>query len=454
MIADLKPYPEYKESGLPWLGQVPTHWEVLRIKSAIRNIIEQTSEMKVDEVYLALEHVESWTGKARPKFDSSLFIGQVKRFRKSDVLFGKLRPYLAKVTSIQRDGVCSGEFMVLRPSNASVISKYLENFMRAKPIIDVINGSTFGAKMPRADWQFCGNLRFLIPPPEEQEAIVRFLDWATGRLDRAIRAKRKIIALLNEKKQVIIQRAVTRGLDPNVPLKPSGIPWLGDIPAHWSLTPNRAFLRIRKVLVGARHGDYKLLSLTKRGVLIRDMTIGGKFSSFWERSQEVRPGDLVFCLFDVEETPRTVGLSKHLGMISGDYTVFECSDSLTASFVESFYIAMDDRKLLSPLYSGLRKRIQKPEFLAVSTPLPPSDEMVAIAKFLEDSLKTIQCLIDNMSHEVNLLFEYRTRLIADVVTGKLDVREAVAKLPNEVIGEVVDELAEEEPETDDPEVET
>jgi len=283
---------------------------------------------------------------------------------------------------------------------------------------------------------------------------VRFLDWATGRLDRAIRAKRKIIALLNEKKQVIIQRAVTRGLDPNVPLKPSGIPWLGDIPAHWSLTPNRAFLRIRKVLVGARHGDYKLLSLTKRGVLIRDMTIGGKFSSFWERSQEVRPGDLVFCLFDVEETPRTVGLSKHLGMISGDYTVFECSDSLTASFVESFYIAMDDRKLLSPLYSGLRKRIQKPEFLAVSTPLPPSDEMVAIAKFLEDSLKTIQCLIDNMSHEVNLLFEYRTRLIADVVTGKLDVREAVAKLPNEVIGEVVDELAEEEPETDDPEVET
>ncbi|TVQ93648.1 MAG: restriction endonuclease subunit S, partial [Chromatiaceae bacterium] len=245
MIADLKPYAEYKESGLPWIGQVPGHWDVRRMKSSVMNVIEQTLEMSSDEVYIALEHVESWTGKARPQLGSNLFTGQVKRFRQGDVLFGKLRPYLAKVTRISNDGVCAGEFFVLRPADKAVSSAYLEYQLRAKHTIDVINGSTFGAKMPRADWQFCGNLPIPLPPPTEQAAIVRFLDWANGRLEQAIRAKRKVIALLNEQKQAIIHRAVTCGLEPSVPLKPSGIPWLGDIPQHWEVMPLKGVCAIQ-----------------------------------------------------------------------------------------------------------------------------------------------------------------------------------------------------------------
>ena len=211
------------------------------------------------------------------------------------------------------------------------------------------------------------------------------------------------------------------------------------MPAHWSLTPNRTFLRIRKVLVGFRHSEYQLLSLTKSGVVVRDVTTGGKFSSFWERSQEVRPGDLVFCFFDVEETPRTVGLSKHFGMISGDYTVMECADALTAAFVECFYKAMDDRKLLSPLYSGLRKRIPKPEFLAVVTPIPPREEQIAIVRSIKESPSSIERSAERMRHEVRLLAEYRTRLVADVVTGKLDVRDAAARLPEEAIPDTAED---------------
>jgi type I restriction enzyme S subunit len=118
-------------------------------------------------------------------------------------------------------------------------------------------------------------------------------------------------------------------------------------------------------------------------------------------------------------------------MISGDYTVMECSDATTAAFVECFYKAMDDRKLLSPLYSGLRKRIPKPEFLAVVTPIPPRGEQVAIVRSIEESLSGIERSAERMRHEVRLLAEYRTRLVADVVTGKLDVREAAAQLPEE-----------------------
>src|SRR4051812_21466477 len=108
MIADLKPYPEYKESGLSWLGQIPKHWELKRTKSCVANIIDQTTQMESGDLYVALENIESWTGLVRPQQGENLFASQVKRFQPNDVLFGKLRPYLAKVTRLQSRGVCVG----------------------------------------------------------------------------------------------------------------------------------------------------------------------------------------------------------------------------------------------------------------------------------------------------------------------------------------------------------
>ena len=164
-------------------------------------------------------------------------------------------------------------------------------------------------------------------------------------------------------------------------MKDSGLPWVGEVPEHWNLVPNRAMLRRRKILVGDRHNEYELLSLTKAGIIVRDISTGrGKFSADMGTSQEVRTGDMVFCLFDVPETPRTVGLSQHSGMITGAYTVFECHNQQLACFLEAFYISMDDRKLLSPLYSGLRNTIPPPKFMGTKSPIPPSDEQTAIVR--------------------------------------------------------------------------
>jgi type I restriction enzyme S subunit len=190
---------------------------------------------------------------------------------------------------------------------------------------------------------------------------------------------------------------------------------------------------VRKALVGERHTDYQLLSLTKRGVIIRDLSENkGKFSSDMGTSQEVRPGDLVFCLFDVPETPRTVGLSKHRGMITGAYTVMESDDLSVARFVEAFYIAMDDRKLLSPLYSGLRNTIPKARLLGAKTPIPPASELGDILAFVTAESTRIQGAVDKLEREISLLQEYRARLVADVVTGKVDVREAANKVPEDI----------------------
>ena len=210
-------------------------------------------------------------------------------------------------------------------------------------------------------------------------------------------------------------------LNPYPEMKDTGIPWVGKAPEHWKLVPNRALMRQRKTLVGERHSAYRLLSLTKQGVIVRDVTSGkGKFSADMGTSQEVRTGDLVFCLFDVPETPRTVGLSRHDGMITGAYTVFECSDALLAAYLDSFYRAMDDRKLLSPLYSGLRNTIPPPRFLGTKTPMPPPDEQAAIVRFLNHANQRIEKTIRAKRKVIALLNEQKQVIIHRAVTRGLD----------------------------------
>ena len=205
-----KPYPKYKHSGVEWLGEVPEHWEVRRLKSSVAHINEQTNAK--NHLYIALEHVESWTGRLLAPSGDVQFDSQVKRFRAGDVLFGKLRPYLAKVVRPEQEGVCVGEFFVLRPKHA-VAPRYLEVVLRSAPAIDFVNSSTYGAKMPRADWTFVGGMLFPHPPIHEQTAIVRFLDEQAASIDRAAEAARREIELLKEYRTRLIADVVTGKLD-------------------------------------------------------------------------------------------------------------------------------------------------------------------------------------------------------------------------------------------------
>lgn len=210
-------------------------------------------------------------------------------------------------------------------------------------------------------------------------------------------------------------------LKPYPAYKDSGLAWVGNVPNHWPVVPNRGIFKLRKVLVGDRHKDFKLLSLTKLGVIVRDISTGkGKFSADMGTSQEVRPGDLVFCLFDVPETPRTVGLSRHRGMITGAYTVFTCPNPDLVEYIEFFYRAMDDRKLLSPLYSGLRNTIQKERFLGTKTPQPPPDEQAAIVKFLDWANARLERTICAKRRVIALLTEQKQAIIHRAVTRGLD----------------------------------
>lgn len=202
-----------KPSGVEWLGNMPKHWELRRLKFLASNTTNQTTTKASDEIYLAMEHVQSWTGVAQPLEGEVEFASTVKRFVADDVLFGKLRPYLAKVTRAKRDGVCVSEFLVLRSRKELILPAYLEQLLRCKRVIDLINSSTAGAKMPRADWTFIGNVRLPVPRNDEQEAILSHIEIETKDLDEAIARAEEEIKLIGEYRDRQIADVVTGQVD-------------------------------------------------------------------------------------------------------------------------------------------------------------------------------------------------------------------------------------------------
>ena len=203
--------------------------------------------------------------------------------------------------------------------------------------------------------------------------------------------------------------------------KDSGVEWLGDIPSHWNCLSNKNIFKIRKSLVGKRSSEYELLSLTLRGIIKRDMdNPEGKFPAEFDTYQEVRVGDFVFCLFDVEETPRTVGLSDFNGMITGAYTVFEVNNNFDKKFLYYFYLNLDQNKRLKPLYRGLRNTIPKDSFMAFKSFVPSKIEQTAIANFLDEKTSKIDEAITIKEKQIELLKERKQIIIQQAVTQGLD----------------------------------
>ncbi|MCU9585659.1 restriction endonuclease subunit S [Proteus mirabilis] len=219
--------------------------------------------------------------------------------------------------------------------------------------------------------------------------------------------------------------------------KDSGVEWLGDIPASWSLLANKHIFRLKKKQVGKRSSEYDLLSLTLRGVIKRDMeNPEGKFPAEFDTYQEVRCGDFIFCLFDVEETPRTVGLSPFNGMITGAYTVFELNDNFDNRFLYYFYMNLDAKKMLKPLYRGLRNTIPKDSFLSFKTFVPPHEQQTRIANFLDKKTALIDEAISIKEKQISLLKERKQIIIQQAVTQGLDPNVPMKDSGVDWIGEI------------------
>jgi len=219
--------------------------------------------------------------------------------------------------------------------------------------------------------------------------------------------------------------------------KNSGVEWLGEIPEHWEALSNKFIFKLNKNLVGNKSSEYDLLSLTLNGVIKRDMeNPSGKFPAEFDTYQEVKKGDFIFCLFDVEETPRTVGLSDFDGMITGAYTVMKVNENFDNSFLYYFYLNLDAGKRMKPLYTGLRNTISKDNFFSFKTFVPPINEQNTIASFLDDKITKIDQAIAIKQQQIDLLKERRQILIHKAVTRGLNDKVKLKDSGVEWIGEI------------------
>jgi len=207
----LNPDEPKKDSGIDWLGEIPVGWEVKKLKYSVNLINEKTDVLFDIQIYIGMENIESWTGKYLNNGSYNEIIGISNTFKKNDLLFGKLRPYLAKVFKCHSSGVCSSEFLVLRCINNSM--NYLFYLLLSKSMIENINSSTYGTKMPRASWEYIGNIIIPIPPLPDQRAIAEFLDRETAKLDKLIEKIQTGIDKLKEYRTALISAAVTGKID-------------------------------------------------------------------------------------------------------------------------------------------------------------------------------------------------------------------------------------------------
>lgn len=220
-------------------------------------------------------------------------------------------------------------------------------------------------------------------------------------------------------------------------MKDSGIEWISQIPRTWQMVPNYAVMSEVKNIVGNNADEYTLLSLTKQGVIVRDLDAGGKFPTSFDAYKAVVPGQIIFCLFDIDETPRTVGIVNNRGMITGAYDVFDVKkDVCDGRFLLYYYLVVDDGKHLRPYYASLRKTVTPTAFRHIKMPLPPLHEQHLIADYLDERCGVIDKVKQTLADEIEALQRLRKATIHKAVTKGLDERAPMRDSGVEWIGEV------------------
>lgn len=442
MIEGLMPYPEYDNSSLPWLNQKPRHWRTARNG----NLFQQRNdtrhpELPILEVSLRTGvRVRNFNGTKRKQVMSDA--AKYKRAAKGDIAYNMMRMWQGAVGVAPTDGLVSPAYVVAR-SLPGVCAPYFTTLFRCGVYMGEIDAASRGIVKDRNRlyWDQFKQMQSLVPPHEEQEAIVRFLAHANHKIDGFMRAKRKLIGLLNEQKQAIIHQAVTRGLDPSVPLKPSGIPWLGDIPKHWEVWP---FVRCC-----VERSDYRGATPEKveSGVfLVTAKNIRKGWIDYETSKEYVRADD--YSRIMRRGLPKIGDVLFTMEAPLGHVALVDKEEVALAQRIIRFRL---DPKLLFPQFAMFAmnspyfqhqlvvratgstaqgiKASKLPQLMIV---MPPVREQEAILADLPASLNPLDNAIARTEREIALMQEYRTRLTADLVTGKLDVREAASKLPDVV----------------------
>lgn len=408
----MKRYDSYKPSGISWIGEIPSHWETKRIGTILLRL---NSDLGDTYIKVGLENITSWTGKYLQT--ETIYDGSGISFEIGDLLYGKLRPYLAKTWVAEFKGQAVGDFYVLRCKNNSN-NDFVKFMLLNRKLVFLLDSLTYGAKMPRVSWDDMSRVYVPIPPLEEQKKIVEYLSTKTSLIDAQQRERERELRLLEELKQVEIADVVTRGLNPDVPMKDSGIPWIGKIPAHWEVRKIRSLYALRTEKVSDK--DFEPLSVSKQGVTpqLEDAvkTDNG------DNRKLVRKGD--FVVNSRSDRKGSCGVSDLDGSVSLINIVIYPITKLNPQYYHLLFRSNNYIEEFYRLGRGIVADLWTTKFddmRNIFVPYPPIEEQRAIVEYIERKNKAIDDMIANLRAEIDFLTEYKQRLIADAVTGQIKI---------------------------------
>lgn len=449
MIAELKPYQSYRDTGLVWLERMPAHWVARRMKLLFR---ERRQRGLPHEPLLAATQSKGVVKKADYEARTVIAMTGLENLQLVEVgdFVISLRSFQGGIEISHARGIISPAYTILTPT-AWESSAYFRHLFKSADFIQALTLFVTGIREGQSiDYERLSRAVMPLPPPGEQAAIVRFLDHVGGRIERAIRAKRKVIALLQEQERAIIQRAVTRGLTQGVPLKEASAPWLGSFPAHWEL---RRMSSLATFISGKAHEHFVDPCGEHICVTAKFVSTGGASGRRCTKNlSPARKGDVLMVMSDL---PNGRALARaYLVEDDASYAVNQrvCILRPQGAVDSEFLVFAADRNpgLLRRDDGSNQTHLSNGDFKTLPIQCPPRAEQKAIVASVRPATAAIAKRLDLVAREIGLLQEVRTRLIADVVTGKLDVREAASKLPDEPIGhddsapELVDDLVDEE----------
>ena len=406
---------EMKDSGNVWYGEIPYNWKLNKIKYLTTIRSESAIYNPEEDKYIGLENVNGYSNNV-VETDTEYDCSAQSICKKGDVLFSKLRPYLAKVLIAKYNSFCTGEFIVF--SSFNVDRRYLFYSILNPKFIENINSSTYGAKMPRANPQYIFGQQICLPPLDEQQRIAEFLDRECGKIDGLKADIQSQIDTLEQYKRSVITEAVTHGLNPSAPMKDSGIPWVGKTPEYWKVGRIGGLYELRNQKVSDK--DFMPLSVTMKGILPQLETAAK--TNDGDNRKLVRVGD--FAINSRSDRRGSCGISDYDGSVSLINTILKPRNRMNAKyynwlfhtpmFADEFYKwghgIVDD--LWTTNWSEMKR---------ISIPLPPLDEQQEIADYLDNKCAEIEQIIADKKSQIETLDGYKKSLIYEYVTGKKEV---------------------------------
>jgi len=427
MNNELRPYENYQVTGLDWLDKVPNHWN----KISVRGITKLSNKRRGcrDDLQLLSVYREYGVIRKSSRNDNhnveSIDLSNYKYVDKGYLVLNKMKMWQGSLGISKYEGIVSPAYIVCK-INEDVNLDYLHLLLRSPQYKTIYNRISYGVRVGQWDMRYddLKNVPVFIPPRHEQDQIVKYLDHKLAKVNKFIKAKKKLIAVFNEQKQAIINQAVTKGIDPNVEMKPSGIDWLGDVPDHWN--KNYLFQVVTEQFISNKNIKHQnLLSLSYGKIIRKDINrTDGLLPETYDNYQVVHEGNIILRMTDLQNDKKSlrVGLVEETGIITSAYICIKTRGVVNPEFLSCVLHSYDYMKVFYGMGGGVRQGIGYDDIKKLPILLPSIEEQAKIVSYIISQEASIVHKINLVEREIELLDEYKSSLISDVVTGKVDVR--------------------------------